>query len=280
MKLALGTVQFGLDYGISNHSGQVKIEEVNSILAAAKKHNIDILDTAAGYGNSEIILGRAGVFDYQVITKTTSIGFGVGSVIENFYRSLERLKLSGVKGLLIHDINEVKHDQFDILYQTLTDLKEQGLVQQIGFSTYTPRQVDLLLEHFDFDLIQVPFNVFDTRLLEGGQFNRLKKQNVEIHARSIFLQGLLLDLGSLDSYFNQWADQFYSYRKIVEESNASLVEYALSFALNVPDIDKVLVGVESKIQLMEIIKSSEKRVVTSAYSIDDVNLLNPSLWKI
>jgi len=280
MKLALGTVQFGLDYGISNHNGQVPIGEVSSILALAKKHNIETLDTAAGYGNSEEVLGKVGVSDYKVITKTTSLGFGIDSVVENFYRSLNRLNIPSVKGLLIHNIEEIEDSQFDTLYQVLIDLKNQGMIGQIGFSTYTPAQVDLLLSRFDFDLIQVPFNVFDTRLLEEGQLSRLKQQNVEIHARSVFLQGLLLNFDGLSDYFGQWTSQFYSYKKIVDESGLSLIEYALSFALNVPDIDKIIVGVESEIQLMEIIKSSEKRVATSAYPIGDVNLLNPSLWKV
>lgn len=280
MKLALGTVQFGLDYGISNHSGQVPMDEVCSILALAKKHGIFTLDTAAGYGNSEETLGKVGVSEYQVITKTTSLELGIDSVVENFYSSLNRLNIPSVKGLLIHNIDEIESPQFNALYQVLIDLKNLGMIEQIGFSSYTPEQVDNLLTFFDFDLIQIPFNVLDTRLLEGGQLSRLKQRKIEIHARSVFLQGLLLNFNGLNGYFNQWASHFYSYKKIVEDSSSSLLEYALGFVLNTPDIDKVLVGVESEIQLMEIINSSKKRVATSAYPIDDVNLLNPSLWKI
>ena len=107
-KLALGTVQFGLDYGISNSKGQVQIEEVESILECAKKNSINILDTAASYGNSEKVLGKVGINDFQVITKTVPLKNGVDEVIKHFQKSLTYLNKLSVNGLLIHNINEIK----------------------------------------------------------------------------------------------------------------------------------------------------------------------------
>jgi hypothetical protein len=282
MKLALGTVQFGLDYGITNHSGQVAIDEVKDILDYAKTNNIDTLDTAARYGNSEQVLGGVGVNNYRIITKTTPLKNGVDGVIKGFHQSLDNLNIGQVDGLLIHNIDDVKDKRFGDLFHKVNELKEEGLINKIGFSTYTPDQVDFLLENFDFDLIQVPFNVFDTRLIEGGQLQALKKKNIEIHARSVFLQGVLLNFDNLPSYFLTWKKQLIEYQKMVENSGLSLLEYALNFSLNIQEIDKTLVGVYNLQQLQEIITASQKKIKTKLipFSINDINLLNPVHWNI
>lgn len=280
MKIALGTAQFGLDYGVTNQSGQVAIEEVKSILNFAKDNDIITFDTASAYGNSEQVLGEIGVDGCHIITKTTSLKNGINRVIKGFYQSLENLNQRAVDGLLIHDINEVNDKEFDGLFERLNELKRQGLINKIGFSTYTPKQVNFLLENFDFDRIQLPFNVFDTRLVEGGQLQALKKKNIEIHARSVFLQGVLLDFDNLSSYFSTWRGQFDKYQQVVEKSGMPLLEYALNFVLNTQEIGKVLVGVNSEQQLREIFQSIQKEGRSSAYPINDENLLNPSLWKI
>jgi len=280
MKLALGTAQFGLNYGVTNQNGQVAIEEVKSILNFAKNNGIDTLDTASGYGNSEQVLGKVGVDDCQIITKTASLKNGINGVIKGFYQSLESLNKKAVDGLLIHDINEVSGKEFNDLFRKLNELKQQGLVNKIGFSTYTPEQVDFLLENFDFDIVQLPFNVFDNRLIQGGQLKALKNRGIEVHARSVFLQGVLLDFNSLSNYFLKWNGQFDAYQAIVKDSGLSLLEYSLNFVLNNKEIDKVLVGVNSKGQLKEIVQSVKSQSNINAYTVNDVNLLNPSLWKV
>jgi len=277
-KIALGTVQFGLNYGITNHSGQVAIDEVKGILDYAKTNNIDTLDTAAIYGNSEQVLGEVGVNNYRIITKTTPLENGVDGVIKGFHQSLENLNIGQVDGLLIHNIDDTKDKRFGELFHKLNELKKEGMIKKIGFSTYTPEQVDFLLENFDFDLIQVPFNVFDTRLVEGGQLEALKKKNIEIHARSVFLQGVLLSFDSLSDYFSTWDAQFEQYQGLVREKELSLLEYALNFALNTQELDKILVGVDSVNQLTDIVNAFKSDVDLKAFKIDDINLLNPSLW--
>ena len=276
--MALGTVQFGLDYGISNTSGQVRSNEVKNILEIAKNNNIDMLDTASSYGNSEKILGDLGIQKFKVVTKTMHLKSGVDKVLKTFKQSLENLRIESVEGLLIHNIEDVKDKEFDILYKELNNLKKDKIISKIGFSAYTPKQVDFLLDNFDFDLIQVPFNVFDIRLIEGGQLWALKNKGVEVHARSVFLQGILLGFNNLPNYFLTWQKEFERYQSIVDCSGLTLLEYALNFALNTNELDKVLVGVNNADQLIDIINSSKARVNLKAFSIDDVKLLNPNLW--
>jgi len=191
-KIALGGVQFGIDYGVANNKGQVQIEEVQSILNYAKKNGVNILDTASGYGDSEGVLGKVGVDNFQIITKTTSIKQGVNGVVRIFYQSLKNLKQKKAYGLLIHDIGEIEHKQFDTLLIELARLKRQGLVKKIGVSVYNSQQIDYVLDNFSIDLIQLPINILDQRLINDESLVKLKKHNVEIHARSALLQGLLL----------------------------------------------------------------------------------------
>lgn len=279
-KLALGTVQFGQDYGVTNNKGKISANEAEKILKFLEFNNIDTLDTAPSYGVSEKVLGMIGIENFNVISKTMPLELGVRNVIKSIYQSLNNLNISNLDGLLIHNINEVYDNKFDNLYQELIRLKQEKLINKIGFSTYTPDQVDFIIYNFDFDLIQVPFNVFDTRLIEGGQLSLLKNQNIEIHARSIFLQGLLLSFNELDNYFLKWIGEFDRYQEIVKGSNLTLLEYALNFALNIQEIDKVIVGVNSRKQLIEINDAILDQMNLQAFNINDEKLLNPSLWKI
>jgi len=279
-KIALGTVQFGVDYGINNTGGKIHTEEARKILNLARKSGINMLDTAYGYGSSEQVLGEIGIEKCQIITKTSSLENDVEQVINDFYQSLERLKINKVAGLLVHDFHDIHHPKFNDLYKELKNLKKQGVIQKIGFSTYIPNQVDFLLDNFDFDLVQLPFNVFDNRLVQGGQLKKLKESGVEIHARSIFLQGVLLNFNNLSNYFTAWKGQFMKYQTMVKEDGLSLLEYALNFAINITEIDKVLVGVDNEKQLREIIKSVKNSNNLSPYPINEVGLLDPREWKV
>ena len=120
-KLALGTAQFGLDYGVTNSEGKVQVEEVELILECAKENSINTLDTAASYGNSEEVLGSIGISDFQIITKTIPLKNGVDEVIKHFQQSLTFLNKSSVNGLLIHNINEIEHKNFNTLLKELPE---------------------------------------------------------------------------------------------------------------------------------------------------------------
>jgi len=280
-KIALGTVQFGLDYGLTNPSGQVAIDEVRKILIFAKKNEIDILDTASGYGNSEQVLGKIGVDNYQIITKTISLKNGVDRVIDGFYQSLDNLGQKQVEGLLIHNIQDIENKQFNILFDKLNKLKKEGLIKKIGFSTYTPEQVSFLLENFDFDLIQLPFNILDNRLVDSGMFKVLQNRGIEVHARSVFLQGLLLmNEKNRPSKFRRWDALWKTWHEWINDNQITVLEASIRYVISIPEISKVLVGVDTKDQLKEIIVASYGFLpnIPPELHTTDVNLLNPSNW--
>ncbi len=282
-KIALGTVQFGLDYGISNVSGQVSFKEVEKILKLAKESSIETLDTSSGYGNSEKVLGSVGVNDFKIVTKTAPLHLGVENVLGAFHQSLKDLNVTNVEGLLIHNIEDIKYKEFDTLYKALEKLKQDKLINKIGFSTYTPNQVDFLLENFDFDLIQVPFNIFDTRLVNGGQLQSLKNKKIETHARSVFLQGLLLTLpNKRPKFFSKWSNLFKKWDLWLKSNNISGLEAALNFALSENLLDKIVIGVDSSAHLIEVISASKictQDAPKNLNTIDEI-LLNPSFWDV
>jgi len=282
-KIALGTAQFGLDYGINNVSGKVSSDMVQKILNLAKKNSIDTIDTASGYGTSEKALGSAGVDRFKIVTKTAPLHSGIDNVLGSFHQSLADLNVSNVYGLLFHNIDDIKDKEFEVLFKEIEKLKQDKLIDKIGFSTYTPSQVDFLLENFDFDLIQVPFNVIDSRLLEGGQLQSLKNKKIETHARSIFLQGLLLTPPDRRfKYFSKWDDLFKKWDFWLESNNISGLQAALSFALSEKLIDKIIIGVDSYDHLMEVFSASKMCNLNFPKNLNtsDEKLLNPSFWDV
>src|SRR5205085_51237 len=166
MKLGLGTVQFGLDYGISNATGRPAEAEVQTILSGAAAAGVRILDTATAYGESEAVLGRLTRPDdeFRIVTKIPRVT-SIEAIADTFAQSLQRLQRSSVYGLLLHDADDLLSAHGDRVFAQLRKLQQEGRTQKIGVSTYTPEQVDSLLPRYEFDLIQVPLNLFDQRLI-------------------------------------------------------------------------------------------------------------------
>ena len=296
MKLGIGTAQFGLDYGISNTSGKTSLKEVQSILKIATENGVDVLDTANFYGDSESAIGSClhEQNRFRIITKTPVLkenrySSDDGIIIKKaFYESLKRLKLSSVAGLLIQDAYNVLAEGGEFLYEGMLELKYKGLVEKIGFSVYNGEQIDKLLDLYDFDLIQVPVNVLDQRLIKGGELKKLKNKDIEIHARSIFLQGLLLmEPDNLHSFFDPIKPVINKYRSFIISRGLTPVEGAINFVASVPEIDYIIAGVNTTEHLktnLDGFKSTLKDRIPlenfSMFSIEDSRYLNPKLWKL
>ena len=222
MKLALGTVQFGLHYGIANEAGQVSLGEAQSVLSLAKANEIDVLDTAIAYGASEEVLGKVGIDGFRVVTKFPSLPDDQNNVahwvIEQVRESLARLGQKKLYGLLLHRSEDLLGSKGGQLLQALADLKNDGFVQKIGFSIYSPDEIDEVYKKIKIDLVQAPLNVVDRRLQSSGWLDRLKDDGVEVHTRSAFLQGLLLmERSKIPQKFSRWShlwDQWHEKLKV------------------------------------------------------------------
>lgn len=285
MKLALGTAQFGLNYGISNSGGKISKENALDLLSYARCNGVETLDTAIAYGDSEQALGNIGVAGWQVITKLPALSEGeenIESWVERQLQgSLSRLGVSNVYGLLLHRPQQLLESSGPDLIHALERLKQQGLVENIGVSIYQPEELDSLVDIMGLDLVQAPLNVFDRRLIDSGWLARLKDQGAEVHVRSVFMQGLLLMPTALrPEKFMRWQKLWAEWDGWLASNKIDPVAACLGFVLSEPRVDKVIVGVESAMQLENIIKASTVMSpnVPASISSLDIDLLNPARW--
>ena len=284
-RLAIGTAQFGLQYGIANQTGRVLAKEVNKILRVALGRGINTLDTAVAYGDCEQILGQVGVSDWQVISKLPMLPDDVGNVkdwVESQVDStLEKLGLSQLYGLLLHRPGQILEARGKLLIEALVETRVKEKCQKIGVSVYGPAELERLFDVMHFDLVQIPVNILDRRLIDSGWARQLKSNEVEIHARSVFLQGLLLMTGQeRPAKFEKWQSLWLEWSRWLGETGLSPLEACLRYVLNVDGIDKVIVGVDGVDQLHEILNVIGGPLGTLPNwpkSIDG-NLLNPACW--
>jgi aryl-alcohol dehydrogenase-like predicted oxidoreductase len=286
-KIALGTVQFGINYGVNSVAGQVNPEEVKEILSYAHSANIDILDTAPAYGDSEKILGRMNISNFKVVTKTRhfdSIEINNNDVKllnNDFHHSLKHLKQDSVYGVLVHNADDLLKPGSEKLFDQLQELKQAEKIVKIGISVYDHNQLQSILDNFDMDLVQLPFNILDRRMIDSGMLAKLREKDIEVHARSIFLQGLLLMFErNRPSKFKRWSVLWKIWHEWLNDNQISALEAATRYAVSIPEISKVLVGVDTQDQLKEIIVASDgvlPNIPTELFT-NDADLLNPSNW--
>lgn len=282
-KIVLGTVQFGINYGINNTTGQVTQEEVTKILSIAAKNGVKTLDTSSAYGTSEQTLGnalsRTGLH-FDVVSKYPKSGVGV---CNTFKQSLQNLNVDHLYGYLVH------HFEFYLEHQGIFDdmrkLKDEGLVKKIGFSLYTTKQLQYLIDHkVQFDILQFPYNVFDRQF--EPYMEQLYKDNVEIHTRSAFLQGLFFKDTKALPYklipLKRVLDNMHNYCK---SRGLSVERLALGYVLHNPYVKGALIGVDNHHQLennlqVAAAKLTEEDVAfIKSIEINDKELLNPVNWK-
>ena len=287
-KLALGSANFGLDYGVANNSGKISEIELSEILLFAQEACIEVVDTAQAYGDSEARIGSlCGDTHFNFVTK-----IGAEFSNESFYynvissvkQSCRRLNQSRLYAVMLHRPEVLLGDQGKKVVRELQILKEKGIASKVGVSIYSPEILPALSRIVELDIIQVPFNLFDQQILSSGWSDKLKSAGVEIHARSVFLQGLLLmQRSSLPAYFmKHWQAQFGAWYKFLNYHEVSALEVALKFVLYQDWIDKTIVGVDNVSQLKALveIEKSSAQFDFPVLGCDDPNLINPSNWDL
>jgi aryl-alcohol dehydrogenase-like predicted oxidoreductase len=290
MKIGLGTVQFGLDYGVSNKDGKTPPGEAARILETAERNGIRIIDTATLYGESESVLGKAlpEKHSFDIVTKTprfTETGPAERAhLLEHAFRlSLQNLHVASVYGLLIHHADDLIGDGGNALMDRMLELKQQGLVKKIGVSVYSAEQIDRVLDKFSIDLIQLPVNVLDQRLLVSGHLARLKAAGIEVHVRSIFLQGLLLmDPDAMPPYFSPIRQHLVRYHEKVRQLGLTPVQAALGFVMGLNEVDAAICGVTTRQQLREILANANpcRADLFAEFALFEEGMVNPSLWRL
>lgn len=283
-KVALGTAQFGMNYGINNKRGKIPKKEVFEILTEALKSGIDTLDTAYSYGESEAVIGEY-IKKYKKKIKIVSKlpKCNPKEVKNIFHFSVKRLNGSSLYGYMIHSFqNYVENSK---IWNIMEQLKSDGKIEKIGFSIYFPNEVEYFLKNnIKIDIIQIPYSIFDQRFAE--YLPELKNKDVEIYARSVFLQGLVFKHPDrLNDYFVKIKKKIENLNSLSIKLNIPIASICINFAVLNKFIDKVVVGVDSIENLKEIIRSPNYLndvenilPMLSGFKVDDEKIILPLNW--
>ncbi|MCX2837917.1 aldo/keto reductase [Salinimicrobium sp. MT39] len=270
-KIGLGTVQFGMPYGISNKNGQTSEREVLQILQLAQESNITLLDSASAYGNAEEILGKYDLSSFQIISKFLPPE-GKNHIKDQLCLTLNNLRIDQLYAYLAHRPQDLLEKPER--WEELVLLKEKGLVKKIGYSLNSPNELTKLLDiGFQPDLIQVPYNYFDRR------FEAILKQisnTCEIHTRSVFMQGLFfMPPDKLNNYFEEIKPLLRELQNSIDNLPGSL----LKFVLEKDFIHQVVIGIENSDQLLRNILSLKNAADLPCLNKNiSEKILMPSNW--
>lgn len=279
-KISIGTAQFGMSYGLLNRYGQVACNEAYKILTTAYQNGIRAIDTSGDYGTSEILLGqlfaRNSDLKFEVYSKNAS-----DNILNSYNDTIS--KIGRLDGYFLHYFRSFK--ECPQIWDEMLLLRDSGKVKKIGFSLYTQDELEYLLaKNVDFNVVQLPFSIFDKRFLP--YFELLEKKGIQIQVRSVFLQGLFFKASKmLPEKLQPLGKYLDSLKEYCRTSQSDVESLALNYALSVPNISKVVLGVHSHEQLQRNINVLKDNLSQPALdfiaSIDvkELELLNPSNWK-
>ena len=290
--LGLGTAQFGMPYGVTNGRGQCSPATVADILSAAAASGVAVLDTAPDYGDAERVVGGAlpARQSFRIVTKTIR---APGDVVDDaaiaavrgaFLESLVRLRQTSVYGLLVHHAADLVKHGGERLVRLLEDLKRERTVTKHGVSVYDGEQIDAVLERFTPDIVQLPLNALDQRLVHSGHLARLAASGVEVHVRSVFMQGLLLSApDALPERVRALArEPVAAFQAQARAAGATPAEAAMSAARRATGVDVVLAGVTSVAEFDELRSAWDRSLTTPftppAWRAQWQDLVDPRKW--
>lgn len=293
-KLILGTVQLGMNYGVNNRDGKPSKEEAFNILNTAYEKGIHILDTASAYGDSEKIIGdfiKKQNKYFKIVTKLKKLDENkdkVEQVEESLKASLYNLAVSKIDYYLYHSFEDLIKNKS--VFQYLNDLRKKGTIEKLGVSIYEVEELEYILLNLseDIDFIQIPFNIFDLRWLKDDLLKRAKDKNIEIAARSIFLQGLFFaDSDTADKIHPKAYEYITKLNEFSSYKGITVEQLAMGFVKHQESIDYLLIGCENKQQLLrnsEIfnmnIEVSQKYLdfINESFSAIDKKIIDPRQW--
>ena len=282
-RIVLGGAQLGLPYGILNGGETLSREEVARILDTAVDHGIDSIDTAIAYGQSESIIGETSQNRFKIISKLPPLPVDISNVSEWVHTqvqgSLSRLKSSSLDALLLHHPQDLTGAQGAKLYAAIGSLMSKKMIHRFGVSIYSPDDLEGIIGTFDIQVVQAPLNVFDRRIL--GVTDQLSALNIEVHARSVFLQGVLIaNPKNRPHRFEPWSEHFALFDEWVRSSGVTAMACCIGFALQQPGIANLVIGTTSAESLDEIMNSIPNSVfdVPTHLQSSAEQLIDPRFW--
>ena len=282
-RIVLGGAQLGLPYGILNGGETLSREEVARILDTAVDHGIDSIDTAIAYGQSESIIGETSQNRFNIISKLPPLPVDISNVSEWVHSqvqgSLSRLKCTSLDALLLHRPQDLTGAQGVELYAAIESLMAEKMIHRFGVSIYSPDDLEGIIDTFEIHVVQAPLNVFDRRIL--GVTDQLSALNIEVHVRSVFLQGVLIASPQDRPHrFEPWSEHFALFDEWVRSSGVSAMACCMGFALQQPGIAKLVIGTTSAESLDEIMNSIPNSVLEAPTHLQSSveQLIDPRFW--
>jgi len=283
-KLIIGSANFGNPYGLKKR--KVSNVEFNKIFRYLELNQINYLDTAKNYGDSEKLIGEKNLSKLKIISKLPKLNKNVKNIrrwtLGRVYDTLYKVKQKKIYAILIHNPNDLLSKYGSQIFKTLIKLKKKKVIKKIGISVYNPQQVDILIKKYKIDIVQIPFSVFDRRILKDNWIYKIKKKKIEIHVRSVFLQGLLLK-NKIPKFFKKWKAVFTRWNNFCKNAKISKNLAALRFVASFKEIDKIVLGINSLRELKINVKNilnSKKLFFPQELSVTDEKILNPYNWRI
>jgi aryl-alcohol dehydrogenase-like predicted oxidoreductase len=298
-KLALGTVQLGMDYGIANRQGAPTVVEAHALLAASASNGINSFDTSPTYGTSEDVLGSylAGVdtedlfivskfkYDTDLAFDLEKIWTAVRPIVE---QSLVRLGIDKLPLILYHKGAAESMEQVNkIVPELLNRLKHENLIAHGGISLYYSSEANDLLDDDAFEALQIPLNVLDQGIITNGTLQKLHEKGKLTMIRSVFLQGLFWkDPEELSGKLSAAAPYLKRLNQLAADYNLSIAEVAFSFISDLEAVDSLVIGAENIGQVEANLKllnapalPGELRAELSKLSQHvPIEVITPALW--
>ena len=284
-KIIIGSANVNVSYGLKKN--KISGNKFKKLLNFAKTKKLRIIDTSPSYGDAEKVIGSINK-NFQIITKKTKISFSIKNkniekwILNKLNSSQNNLKLKKIHGILIQDAKTLLTHRGKKIYYIIKKLKKLGIIKKIGISIYDFRILTKIIEKFKIDFIQAPFNILDQRLLHNKLNLKIKKKGIKIHARSIFLQGLLTEKNiklpkknsaELKKILSQWNDW-------TKKNNIDPLHACLEFILINKNIDKFVIGFNNLDQLKQVVNYKKKNINFSNFriKIKNPNILDPRKW--
>ena len=288
-KLIIGTAQFKKGYGITNINKRINNKEIKKIFTLINKNNMKYFDTAPFYGNSEKILGEY-INQKEIVTKIPDIKEKIiskKSILETkkiLFQSIKNLKINNLYGVLLHSSFDLLKPGKKYLIDFLRGIKKDKITKKVGVSIYEKKDFYDIQKFFSPDIIQLPLNIIDRRLITNNFLKKIKDKKIEIHARSVFLQGVLLENPkNFPPFFQQFKSDFLHLRNEIKKNKISLLKAYLAFVLTIKEIDKIVIGIALSKQLKQILKifnlKKIEKIDIDIPVISNKTLLDPRLWK-
>ncbi|HLY80531.1 MAG TPA: aldo/keto reductase [Caulobacteraceae bacterium] len=255
-KLGLGASQFPVGASLR---GRPPEAEVRDMLIAAARADLGFLDAGGAAPSCEGMLGEhlPRPVPMGVLIRSVRGDRGPDAVEAEVRASLMRLKLTKARAVVVQSASDLFAPAGPALWDRLKMLRDEGLFDQVGVCAYASDDPVGVARRFKPDLLQAPASLLDQRLLLDGSLMTVREMGIEVHLRSIFLNGLLfLPPDRVPAQLKGAAGRLSRARRMIAEGRSDPLQAALGFALSRPEADAVIVGAGSSSELSAVIAAA------------------------